>query len=107
VLLDEVEIAIETRGELLGGGEVRIGGGQLRQFTLPALQGGEQEVGFGREVVVEEAFGDAGGGGDLLDRDLVIGAAAEQRRAAREQLLATLLGAQPPPALQLRHRRAA
>jgi len=44
--------------------------------------------------VVHEAAGDAGGAGDVLDRDLVVGALGEQRVGGVEDLLATLLGAE-------------
>ena len=95
VFLDEVEEAVEAGGELLGGGEVGVGRGQLRQLLLAALEGGDEEVLLGREVVVEQALGDAGGAGDLLDRDLVVGALGEQAGAGGEQLLAPGVGAEP------------
>jgi hypothetical protein len=41
---------------------------------------------------VHEPAGDAGGGGDVLDRDLVIGALGEQRVGRVEDLLAPLAG---------------
>ena len=46
------------------------------------------------EVVVHEPAGDAGGAGDVLDRDLVVGALGEQRVGGVEDLLASLLGAE-------------
>jgi hypothetical protein len=47
--------------------------------------------------VVEQALGDAGGGGDFLDRDLVVGSSAEQLGTGGEQLLAPRIGAQAGP----------
>jgi hypothetical protein len=44
---------------------------------------------------VHEPAGDAGCAGDVLDRDLVVGALGEQRVGGVEDLLATLLGAEP------------
>jgi hypothetical protein len=43
---------------------------------------------------VHEPAGDAGGGGDVLDRDLVVGALGEQRVGGVEDLLAPLLRAE-------------
>jgi hypothetical protein len=62
---------------------------------------------LGREVAVEQPFGDAGGGGDVLDRDFVVAAAREQADPCRQQLLATLLRAQayPRPRLHPRHHK--
>jgi hypothetical protein len=42
--------------------------------------------------VVHEPAGDAGGGGDVLDRDLVVGALGEQRVGGVEDLVAPLAG---------------
>jgi hypothetical protein len=47
------------------------------------------------EVVVHEPAGDAGGGGDVLDRDLVVGALGEQRVGRGEDLLASLPRVEP------------
>ena len=44
------------------------------------------------EVVVHEPAGDAGGAGDVLDRDLVVGALGEQRVGRVEDLVAPLAG---------------
>ena len=44
------------------------------------------------EVVVHEPAGDAGGAGDVLDRDLVVGALGEQRVGGVEDLFAPLGG---------------
>ena len=44
------------------------------------------------EVVVHEPARDAGGAGDVLDRDLVVGALGEQRVGRVEDLFAPLCG---------------
>ena len=70
------------------GGRLRSGAVSSASSLLTALQCRQDEVLLGREVVVEQPLGDAGRGGDLLDRDLVVGASSQQLVAGAEQLLA-------------------
>ena len=56
------------------------------------------------EVVVHEPPGDAGGVGDLLDRDLVVAALGEQRVGGVEDLLAPLARVEPAVARGRAHK---
>src|SRR5262249_43752694 len=49
------------------------------------------ELPLARKVVVEQTFRDAGGRGDFVDRDRVVGASIEQPPAELEQLRAALI----------------
>jgi len=106
MVFDETEEAIEGGFQPLGRGEAGVRGGQLPQLDLAAAQGGQDEVLLGREVVVEQSFGDACRRGDLLDRDLVVGPAAEQLGAGGKQLLAARVGAHSGPPSRLHRAQA-
>ena len=97
MLLDVVEEAVEAGVELRLGIEAGIGPQHLGELSLPALDRGDDEVLLGRKVVVEQAFRDPRGLGDLLDRDFLVRPHPEQLDAGAEQLLAPIVGAHPDP----------
>ena len=68
------------------GVERGIGLGALAQLARGLADDGHVEVALGREVVVEQALGDPGLRGDVVDGDLVVGALAEQLETDVDEL---------------------
>ena len=92
MVLHEAEEGVEARVHLLKRRQRGIGGRELAELVGGLAQDGEHEVLLRREVVVEQPLRDPGGAGDLVDRDLVVGALAEQLEPRVQQLLAPLVG---------------
>ena len=69
------------------------GGGSCSSRMAPSRsQQPDVDLFAAAEVVVDQPAGDAGGAGDVLDRDLVVAALGEQRVGRVEDLFAPLAG---------------
>ena len=85
-LVDEREVGVERAAQALGGRQRRVGLGEREQLVRLGADRREVEAALALEVVVEEALRDARGGGDVVDRELVVGVPGEQLATDREQL---------------------
>src|SRR3954452_23124637 len=94
VRLDVLEVVIERSREAGGRLELRVGLGERLHLVRRRADDRDVEVALAREVVVEQALRDPGGGGYVVDRDLVERPLAEDLDAERDELLAAGVGAQ-------------
>src|SRR5689334_13423163 len=86
VFLDVREEGVDALAQLRGRGELGTHRGQALDVLRPDSHDLDVELSLAREVVVEEAFRDPGGGGDLVDRDRVVWACVEETTSEVEKL---------------------
>ena len=85
-LVDEREVGVERAAQALGRRQRGVGLGEREQLVGLGADRREVEAALASEVVVEQPLRDAGGGRDVVDRQLVVGVLGEQLAADREQL---------------------
>jgi hypothetical protein len=86
VLTDHVGVASQRRAKPLDGWQLRVRLDPRAEGLDQGLEAGDVETLLALEVLEDQAVGDPGGLGDLVDRDLVVVAIAEGLQGRREEL---------------------
>jgi hypothetical protein len=92
MLADRVREVAEASAQALDRRQLGIGLDALAEALYQRLEAGYVETPLAAEILEDQAVGDAGGLGDLVDGDLVIVAVAEYLEGGGEKLQPPLAG---------------
>ncbi|HEY6638753.1 MAG TPA: hypothetical protein VIZ61_13820 [Solirubrobacterales bacterium] len=92
MLADHVDVLPESRPQPVDGRKVTVGLDPGAEVLDQRLEARDVEASLAAEVLEDQAVGDAGRLGDLVDRDLVVVAVAEDLEGGGDQLEPTLTG---------------